>query len=140
MTLNLEQFAPYMDERGAIHGEHARQLMRSVNVRTWPIDMPAMFRDVRPARGEGPVVEIDPDETLHTAQSHLHLPTLEKYVRGEVPEHDPDFEDEEGVPYLPEVLTGAREERWINEGHHRIVAARLRGEDVPAWEGRIYGR
>ena len=62
-------------------------------------------------------------EELWTSQSHLHMPTLAKYARGDIPEHDPDY-GEEHVPYQPETYEHEGK-RWIYEGHHRTIATRL---------------
>jgi hypothetical protein len=73
-------------------------------------------------------------ETLNTAQSHLHGPTVRKYMKNP-PEENPHAP---GEPYLPEVYQTARGSKWIGEGHHRIVASRLRGDyGTEVYEGYI---
>ena len=71
-----------------------------------------------------------PWDTVHTRQSHLHVPTLNRYAAGDIPEFDSDYDydDEPGtsdVPYTPQTYNYA-DKTWIAEGHHRIVADRLR--------------
>jgi hypothetical protein len=66
--------------------------------------------------------------TAHTSQGHLHVPTLNRYARGDIPEYDEDYASDEGesdVPYEPETYEYGGK-TWIAEGHHRIVADRLR--------------
>lgn len=69
-----------------------------------------------------------PSGELRTSQSHLHTPTLNRYARGDVPEWDNDYIDEETgesyMPYEPETYQH-QGKTWIEEGHHRIVADRL---------------
>ena len=60
-------------------------------------------------------------EELWTSQSHLHMPTLQRYASGDIPteqgeEWDPDYE--------PETYHHGGKQ-WIAEGHHRTVASRL---------------
>lgn len=77
---------------------------------------------------EGDTNTITDRETLRTSQDYLHRPTLARYIVEGAPEMDPDYEHED-VPYRPEVFTfGKRGHQWIDEGHHRIVASRLRGD------------
>jgi hypothetical protein len=70
-----------------------------------------------------------PDDVLYTSQSHLHVPTLNRYARGDIPEFDSDYDydDEPGtsdVPYEPETYQH-QGKTWVAEGHHRIIAQRL---------------
>lgn len=105
-----------------------RALMRTVGIRTWPIDHPSEYREYSPREGTG---TISRDETLNTTQDHLHMGTLKRYLRGDIPEMHPDWEPdheddfENDVPYDPDVLYTERGDAWIDEGHHRIVTSRL---------------
>lgn len=69
-----------------------------------------------------------PSDTVHTSQKHLHVPTLNRYAAGDIPEGDPDYADEETgesyMPYHPETYEHGGK-TWVAEGHHRIVATRL---------------
>jgi hypothetical protein len=80
----------------------------------------------------------DVDEVLHTTQNHLYAPILQKYMAGDVPEFDDDYGDPDtgisDVRYLPEIGSTDRGTPFIVEGHHRLVASRLRGEDSDTWE------
>jgi hypothetical protein len=77
---------------------------------------------------EGDTTTLQRHETLRTSQGYLHRPTLAKYIVEGAPEMDPDYPGEE-VPYHPDVFSfGDRGNQWIDEGHHRITASRLRGD------------
>lgn len=126
-----------------IAGADARTVFRATNIRQWPMKLSqTQMRNYVSGVGidEG---WRDYSEVLHTSQTHLHAPTLQKYIRGEAPEMDPDFMDddvygESTVRYLPDIATTDRGNPFITEGHHRIVAARLRGEDSDTWESRLH--
>lgn len=99
-----------------------RALMKAVNIRSWPLqDHVGDIRDLDMGHGQSVV---RPHETLHTTQSHLHVPTLQKYLKGDIPEHDPLYAPDE-VPYHPEVAYDEHGNPWIEEGHHRLVTSRL---------------
>ena len=124
-------------DKPVITGDEARTVFRAANVRQWTSmeDQPTIY--------ESGVGMYDgwrePDEVLHTAQKHLHTPTLQKYMRGEVPEYDPDYADDSGVSeveYYPEVMTTRRGTPFIGEGHHRFVASRLQDRGTNTWESR----
>lgn len=126
-------------ERGepVLNEEDTRKVMGAVNIRQWPLsDAPSFIRP--PAGGAGENMgNRYYDETLHTSQTHLYAPAVQKYMAGDVPEFDEDYVDDSGVSdvqYLPEIGSTERGTPFIQEGHHRLVAARLRGEDSDTWE------
>ena len=129
--LNPDQFRQQaMDiiqkSKGVIEGEDAKTVFRAANIRHWPLnEHPTQFRD----GWTEDTGTVRPSETLHTSQNHLHSHTLRRYMAGDIPEFDPDYEDQE---YLPEVMRTTRGTPWINEGHHRLVASRL--NDYPYQE------
>ncbi|NBX51274.1 hypothetical protein EBT25_15455 [bacterium] len=116
-----------------IEGDDARKVFRAVNIRFWPMkEMPTSGHREYGLESEGSVSR---DEMLNTAQSHLHGPTVQKYMTEGAPEEDPDYE---GRRYLPEVYTSLRGRKWIDEGHHRLVASRLRGDySAETYEGYL---
>jgi hypothetical protein len=69
-----------------------------------------------------------PHGEVWTSQSHLHVPTIKRYMQGDIPKLDPDYDIDESegphVPYEPETYHYGGKQ-WIAEGHHRIVAKRL---------------
>jgi hypothetical protein len=71
-----------------------------------------------------------PRGEVWTSQSHLHVPTLKRYMQGDVPKLDPDYDIDESpgphIPYEPETYHHGGKQ-WVAEGHHRIVAKRLGG-------------
>lgn len=120
--------------RGLIKGDDARTVFRAANIRSWPMqDMPTGGNREYGLESEGGVTS---DEVLHTAQGSLHGPTIRQYMKdGGVPEEDPQYE---GRKYLPEVYTSVRGHKWIDEGHHRLVASRLRGDNgTETYEGYL---
>jgi hypothetical protein len=138
LSLSPHQFSEAMDivktSRGLIKGDDARTVFRAANIRSWPMeDSPVGSGRAYGIESEGGVTS---DEVLHTSQGHLHGPTIRKYMQdGGVPEEDP---HNEGRKYLPEVLTSARGHKWIDEGHHRLVASRLRGDfGTETYEGYL---
>lgn len=138
MTLNPQQFhQDAMDiikrSKGMIEGEDARTVFRAANIRSWPMkEMPTYTGREYGLESEGGVSS---GETLHTAQSHLHGPTVKEYMTKGAPEEDPDYEDRK---YLPEVYESLRGRKWIDEGHHRLVASRLRGDfGTEVYEGYL---
>jgi hypothetical protein len=70
-----------------------------------------------------------PHGEVMTSQRHLHIPTIKRYIHGDIPKLDPDYDIDESegpnVPYEPETYHYGGKE-WVAEGHHRIVAQRLR--------------
>jgi hypothetical protein len=121
--------------KGVIEGDDAKTVFRATNIRSWPLtDHPTNTREGW-TESES---EVRPSETLHTTQSHLHGPTIRRYMSGDIPEFDPDYEGDFSHRYLPEVMRTTRGTPWINEGHHRLVASRLNEypyEEV--WEGPL---
>ena len=114
--------------REFLNTQTTRALMKAVNIRSWPLQDPVSdIRNVDMGLDES---NVRPHETLHTTQSHLHVPTLQKYLKGDIPEHDPLYEPDE-VPYHPEVAYDEHGNQWIQEGHHRLVASRL--NEIP-WQ------
>jgi hypothetical protein len=73
-----------------------------------------------------------PKGEVWTSQRHLHLPTLRHYMRGNVPEYDPDVDydikhghhEGEREFYDPETYEHGGK-TWLAEGHHRTIARRL---------------
>jgi hypothetical protein len=136
MTLNEQQFGRAMEiingPDEVIKGREVNDVFRAANIRKWPgsWEFPAMRGDyssgVAEQRGH-----VNASETLHTTQSHLHAPTLRKYMAGDVPGVDPEYE--------PEVIHDPRTGRqWMGEGHHRMVASRLRGDSsADTWQSHL---
>ena len=137
MSVNPNQFAEALDivkrSKGLIEGDDARKVFKAAGIRSWPlVEMPTGSNREYGLESEGGVSS---DETLHTAQSHLHGPTVREYMKDGGPEEDPDYP---GRKYLPEVYETPRGSKWIDEGHHRIVASRLRGDyGTEVYEGYI---
>lgn len=124
-------------DRPVLNPEETRQVFNAVNIRNWPLAL--VTTDQRWASGGAGETSgtRDFDEVLHTSQGHLYAPAVQKYMSGDVPEFDPDYADEEGVSdvrYLPEIQSTERGTPWIGEGHHRLVASRLLGQDSDTWE------
>lgn len=116
---------------GLIMGDDAREVMRAANIRQWDLSEPA--NGIREGWTEYSDT-VYPHETLHTSQSYLHAPTVLKYMYEGAPEFDPEYEGEERE-YRPEVLQTERGTKWINEGHHRLVASRLNKD----WRTKVWG-
>lgn len=114
---------------GLLTGDALKTVHQAANIRHWNLsDAPSQIR-----QGWTQYTEHIPDkEILHTSQDYLHAPTLRKYMTEGAPEMDPDYDDRE---YLPEILHTEAGTPWIDEGHHRIVASRLRGD----WRTKVYG-
>lgn len=135
-ALNEQQFGRAMEiinsSEGAIHGAEAKEVFRAANIRPWRLGQGGTAFDRPAASGVGEQRSTLPHhETVHTSQTHLHAPTLRKYIAGEVPEFDEDYASEDrpsDVRYHPEVGMTERGNRWMLEGHHRLVASRLRGD------------
>ena len=67
-------------------------------------------------------------------QNYLHGPTVRKYMKNP-PATNPKYPRE---LYLPQVYKAPRGSKWIEDGHHRIVASRLRGDtSTDVYEGYI---
>ena len=127
--LNPDQFSEAMDivKRSGeelIQGSDARRVFKAVGIRSWPLEELPTESDKREF-GLERQSSIRHDEPLNTMQNYLHGPTVRKYMNNP-PGENPHFP---GEPYLPEVYKTTRGSRWIEEGHHRIVASRLRGDD-----------
>lgn len=119
---------------GYIGGDDARTVMRAAHIRQWPLRRPAS--EIREGYTEGPST-VYRWERLNTSQTHLHAPTVLKYLYEGAPEMDPAYPGED-VRYLPEVLRTENDTPWIDEGHHRIIASRLRGDtSLPVYEGPL---
>lgn len=86
--------------------------------------------------GSRPGSTVGSEERLYTRQAHFHLPTLRKYA--ENPHAwESETDEDTGAPYLPEIYDDDVTNRtWIDEGHHRIMAARINGDDVRAHRGQ----
>jgi hypothetical protein len=132
-----DQFAHLQDERGFIHGQAARQTFRQANIRMWtPQSAPHLGRsegnivyDPHWMTGEPATSDIRPSEELHTAQQHLHGPTLSALMTNR------NYEQEE---HPVQVYESRRGHTWIEEGHHRLVASRLQHFSEGAQYGREY--
>ena len=64
------------------------------------------------------IIDLGRDVVLHTGQDTLSSSTVQKYQNNPGAEND--------TPY-PTVFTYGNK-LWVHDGHHRIVASRLRGE------------
>lgn len=139
-SLHADQFTEALDivarSRGMLTPENTKKVFKAVNIRSWPLTEQPSSMPGRDAWTEerGGVVS---NEELNTAQDYLHGPTVRDYMKdGGVPEVDPHYDDERA--YLPEVHTSLRGHKWIDEGHHRIVASRLRGDNgTEVYEGPL---
>jgi len=136
-AMHIVQTAP-----GVIDGADARTVMNAANIRSWPV----MFHPEAYSGGAGEnPSRVTDDEVLHTRQSHLHGPTLRRYMAGDVPKYDPDYDYEDApgssdVEYRPEI-TMHKDRLWVQEGHHRIIASRLRGDSrISTWTSYSGGR
>jgi hypothetical protein len=125
-----------------IHGPVARHVMHQADIRQTKrgVDAPHIATG---GYQEGESEYSHPRGTVMTSQRHLHVPTLQRYARGDVPEHDPERsystteehtdptsgemfvrEVPQDVPYLPEHYHHGGTQ-WLAEGHHRTVVHRL---------------
>ena len=144
VALNPNQFDRAMEiinsSEGVIRGEEHAAVLKAANIRRWPLESGAFDRPQASGVGEQRG-RISHHETVHTSQGHLHAPTLRKYIAGDVPEYDADYGTEDrpsDVRYHPEVGMTERGNKWVLEGHHRIVASRLRGEhEMDTWHTNI---
>jgi hypothetical protein len=136
VRINPDQFSEALDivkrSKGMIEGSDAQKVFKAVGIRSWPMEeMPISSGREYGLESRGGVHR---GETLNTAQSHLHGPTVREYMKNP-PEENPHAP---GEPYLPEVYQTTRGSKWIDEGHHRIVASRLRGDyGTEVYEGYI---
>lgn len=131
---DIEHLAPKTPQ--FLNEQTTRALMKTVNIRQWPLQNPV--GDIRETTSHDGTTTIYPHETLHTSQRHLHLPTLQKYLKGDIPEYDEMYAPDE-VPYNPEVLYDPHGNMWIDEGHHRIVTSRLNEHSYQdAYAGNIW--
>lgn len=119
---------------GIIQGDQAKAVFKAANIRQWPL----VEHATRQREGWTEYSDtVYPHETLHTTQDYLHAPTLKKYMEEGPPEFDPEYGDEERE-YRPEVLETERGTKWIDEGHHRLVASRLnRDYSTKVWGGPL---
>lgn len=90
--------------------------------------------------------EIRVDHLLHTGQDHMYPDRVQHYVKNPESEHvgrDPIDRDYPNEP--PEVYRYVGDDDvtrdYVGEGHHRIAAARLRGDKTiqvawHEWQGR----
>ena len=60
------------------------------------------------------------DEPLYTTQKHFVARGIRKYI--DRPQDDPHDDDK------PHLFSDDSGDLWIHDGHHRIIASRLRGE------------
>jgi hypothetical protein len=132
-----DQFAEALDivkrSKGVIEGDDARKVFKATNIRSWPLEeMPTSGGRDYGLESEG---SVSSRETLNTAQDYLDGPTVQQYMSKGAPEIDPHYPDRK---YLPEVYETVRGSKWIDEGHHRIVASRLRGDShTDVYEGYL---
>lgn len=137
-----DEGGPYASRKspGFLNQTTTKALMKAVGIRQWPIEHPYEYREYSP--GDQGSSYITKDEPLNTTQKRLHMGTLKRYLKGDVPEFDTiSFAPEDEVPYNPDILYTDRGDRWIDEGHHRIVTSRLNEHssiDVNA--GSLYKR
>lgn len=134
--VNPEQFNEALKiiqrSRGLVKGPNARKVFKAVGIRSWPM----VEQPVSSGRDYGieSTGEVYDNEILNTAQDYLHGPTVRKYIKN-TPKSNPDYPEGQ---YLPEVYTTVRGSKWIDEGHHRIVASRLRGDGkTEVYEGYV---
>jgi|KBSMisStaDraftv2_1062788.scaffolds.fasta_scaffold73176_4 hypothetical protein len=121
---------------GVLTRDAVKTIYRATNIRSWPLkDHPEYEgNDYKgtPSPGFPDTNTMDSvrhDEPLHTSQAHLHGPTLERYMHEGAPETEfVNGEEDWEVPYSPDVTEDRHGNTWINEGHHRMVASRLRGD------------
>lgn len=87
---------------------------------------------------EGRPSQLAHSEPLRTSQGALRRDGFLQYLEHGAPEHDPSVTSE-GVPYLPYVFRyGPRGNKWVDDGHHRIVTSRLNGEhSLPVYEDAV---
>ncbi len=135
MTVNPQQFQEALDivkrSRGIIGGEDARKVFKAANIRSWPIQGLDRLEIAEK------VGALSPKETLNTAQSQLHGPTIREYMK-DIPEENP-YDSSDDRKYLPEVYTSKRGSKWIEEGHHRIIASRFRGDyGMEVYKGNLH--
>lgn len=131
----IQQINAMPEERGFIAGEHARSLFRQANIRQWHADAPHLgrsegyidYNDVDWRTGKPYMMEIDPEDVLHTSQRHLHGPTLVSMLTHGVRRHQ---------DHPVQTYESARGDTWIEEGHHRLVTRRLQGLVVMSQHGR----
>lgn len=139
---DLEQHA---DSEGVVQGTPAKKAMRAMNIRPISrVDSPGETWGTSYQRlqinkdGSLKKDELGTGERLYTNQQHLHVPTLRKYAQNphsweDTPAEDrhtespflPESDDDEYRPFVYE--DGADGRQWVEEGHHRIMAARLNG-------------
>lgn len=137
MNINPEQFSEVMgivkSSEGLIQGSDVQKVFKAVGIRPWPLEELPTESDKRES-GLEKQSSIRHNEPLNTIQNYLHGPTVREYMKNP-PKNHPDYR---GEPYLPEVYKAPRGSKWIEEGHHRIVASRLRGDsDTEIYEGYI---
>jgi len=70
------------------------------------------------------MVDIPFDQVLHTSQQAVDAPGLRAYV--DKPNNPEEWKDDYGYD-APQVFSH-KGKLWIHDGHHRIIASRLRGE------------
>jgi hypothetical protein len=120
-----------------IHGRTAQHVMNQADIRQTrraPGQMLAMSKRQHVEHVDAPHIagvtqgygesRGYPYGEVWTSQAHLHVPTLKHYMQHGPPENDPDYGDEDPIPYEPETYHHGGKQ-WIAEGHHRIVANRL---------------
>ena len=72
----------------------------------------------------GDMWDMPASEELHTTQSVLNKSTIRHFVDN--PNNPEEWKDGEGYN-APEVYTH-QGKLWVHEGHHRLIASRLRGD------------
>jgi hypothetical protein len=137
MPVNPNQFAEALDivkrSKGMIEGDDARKVFKAAGIRSWPlVEMPTGSNREHGLEKEG---SVSSRETLNTAQDYLDGPTVQQYLSEGAPEMDRHYPERR---YIPEVYETTRGSKWIDEGHHRIVASRLRGDPhTDVYEGYL---
>jgi hypothetical protein len=135
-----EQFRDRLADMGLSHvADSDKQLIRDGELsdiydragvvlrRSSPVDL-EMTPYHRGGYESGPS-ELEGSRPVRTSQTGLHRPTFLKYLEHGAPDWNPDYGSEPGYPYLPYVFDyGSRGNTWVEDGHHRLITSRLRGE------------
>jgi hypothetical protein len=113
-NLNQQQFmsmkAPVVKTHGIHHRRNSPEILFDGDVGA----------DTSPSNWE----QLSSHEPLYTKQTQLYKPAIRQYV--DRPNNPEEFKDDYGYD-VPQ-LYRFKDRLWVDEGHHRILASRLRGE------------